>query len=334
VTPYWTPRQVIEEADKRGLRRALVLTALDLEMRAVLAHVETIATCIENDGTVFVCGVFSEVGQDWLVVTAETGAGTHDALGVTNKAYELFRPFDLQIFVGIGGSRKPDDAPLGSVVAASHVYMPYGAKEGEDGRSSRPREFVADPRLLGLAKKLRLEQQWPGRIKVPIDGPQPFSKDYPTAFPPIAHVAPMVSTEAVLANPQSDLAVLIARDFGDACIVEMEGFGAMHGAHRESTANIVIRGVSDMTEMKTPGDDKIRQPIAAAHAAGFAFELLAEYGLAFPRPRGGISATDAVGAETSRSFKSARFRVGTNSKFNRVHSKCRRRRKRHFEGAN
>lgn len=67
-----------------------------------------------------------------------------------------FEP-ELQIFVGIGGSRK-EDVPIGSVVAAEHVYMPYSGKYGETGFSARPREFAADPQLLEVARKVRRDK--------------------------------------------------------------------------------------------------------------------------------------------------------------------------------
>jgi nucleoside phosphorylase len=70
------------------------------------------------------------VGQDWLIVVAESGAGTHPAQNTVTNAHIDFEP-ELQIFVGIGGSRK-EDVPIGSVVAAEHVYMPYSGKYGGD----------------------------------------------------------------------------------------------------------------------------------------------------------------------------------------------------------
>lgn len=96
------------------------------------------------------------MGQDWLIVVAESGAGTHPAQNTVTNAHIDFEP-ELQIFVGIGGSRK-EDVPIGSVVAAEHVYMPYSGKYGETGFSARPREFAADPQLLEVARKVRRDK--------------------------------------------------------------------------------------------------------------------------------------------------------------------------------
>src|SRR3546814_1298785 len=54
----------------------------------------------------------------------------------------------------------------------------------------------------------------------------------------------------------------------------MEGWGVMNAAHYENAAAIVVRGVSDMCAGKDHAKDKLHQPIAAAHAAAFAFSIL------------------------------------------------------------
>ena len=273
--------EILAEARRRKLRLALFVTALDLELQAVLGHLVPMASVKGRDGTIYECGLFRDVGQEWLVVVAETGAGTHPAQSIVTNAHIHFTP-EIQIFVGMGGSRKPD-VPKGSVVAADHVYMPYGGKYDENGFSARPREFAADPHLLGVARKVRRDKIWIERIKDP-PGTKPLPlKSYPVAFPPLGHIAPAVSTEAVVANTENDLANLIATSYGDACIVEMEGYGAIYAASQERKPAIVIRGVSDMTEKKDPASDKVFQPIAASHAAAFAFELLAQWGHFYPQ---------------------------------------------------
>ena len=108
-------------------------------------------------------------------------------------------------------------------------------------------------------------------------------------LPAAGTVAPAVSTEAVSASKTSALEAHIAQHYGDANIVEMEGFGALFAADREGKPAIVIRGVSDMADKKDPATDKVRQPVAAAHAAAFAFELLSSWTLFDRPPHGHIS---------------------------------------------
>jgi hypothetical protein len=51
--------------------------------------------------------------------------------------------------------------------------------------------------------------------------------------------------EAVLAHTENDLANLIASNYGDAYVVEMEGYGAIYAASQEIKPAIVVRGVSE-----------------------------------------------------------------------------------------
>lgn len=117
-------KEVLEDARQRGMRRAFFVTALLLEMKAVRAHLTDIGSVLGRNGTIYECGAFSDRGQDWLVVVAETGAGTHGAHNIASDAHMIFGSFEVQILVGIGGSRKAD-APIGSVVASDKIYWPY-----------------------------------------------------------------------------------------------------------------------------------------------------------------------------------------------------------------
>jgi len=273
--------ELLAEAKSNGRRIALVLTALDLELQAVLAHLTEVVSVLGRNGTIYECGIFRDNGEEWLVVLVETGAGNHEAQNAVTNAHMVIEP-DLQIFVGVAGSRKKD-IPVGSVVAASLIYSPYGGKYDEEGFTARPREHHAHTRLLEAARKVRRDKKWIERIKELADRKLPLLADYPCDFPPIAEVAPAVSTEAVSASKTSDLELFIAKYYGDACIVEMEGYGSLFAAYREETPAIVIRGVSDMAEHKETEADKLLQPVAAAHAAAFAFELLAWWTELYPR---------------------------------------------------
>lgn len=107
---------------------------------------------------------------------------------------------------------------------------------------------------------------------------------YPVDYPPTGLVAPIASIEAVLDSPKSELEKLLAKGYSDTHIVEMEGYGAVYAASAEKTPSIVIRGVSDMRQKKSAGSDKILQPIAACHAAAFAFEMLSHFGQLYSAP--------------------------------------------------
>ncbi|WP_354081705.1 hypothetical protein [Constrictibacter sp. MBR-5] len=265
------------------MRRAFFVTALLLEMKAVRAHLADLGSVQGHHGTIYECGSFSDRGQEWLVVVAETGAGTHNAHSVVAEAHNLFDAFDVQILVGVGGSRKKD-APLGSVVASEKLYWPYGGKAGAGGFSHRPAAYPPDLRLVGIAKKIRREDDWLTRIRPPRGGTLPAFDAYPVGYPPLGLVAPIASIEAILDNPKSELEALLAHGYGDTHVVEMEGYGAVYAAFAERTPSIVIRGVSDMTQKKSARKDALLQPIAASHAAAFGFEMLSHWGQLEPAP--------------------------------------------------
>ena len=279
---YRSAEEILQEADASGMRRAFMATALLLEMEAVQGHLKPVGSVLGRDGAIYECGVFSDSGRDWLVVVAETGAGTHAAENAVTHANILFPGFEVQFFVGIGGSRK-SDVPLGSVVASDQVYMPYSAKFSDGVRRGRPRTLLVDGRLIEIAKKVRRDKIWPTRICDPNHGKLPAVDAYPTKFPPLGLVAPIASVEAVLDDPESELEALLADSFDDTCVVEMEGYGAVYAATRERIPSIVVRGVSDMTRDKSPENDAECQPVAACHAAGFAFEMLSHWGRLYPR---------------------------------------------------
>ena len=69
----------------------------------------------------------------------------------------------------------------------------------------------------------------------PLKGRLPGLDVYPVTYPPRAVIAAIVSVEAVSANPASLLETHIAENYGDACVVEMEGYGAIFAANQERT---------------------------------------------------------------------------------------------------
>src|SRR5688500_6089010 len=122
--PELGKEEIIKYAQDGGLRRGLLITALPLETRAVRAHLTHLSSVASRDGTIYECGQFIGRAGSWLVVVAESGAGTHPAHSVVTSAHIDFTDFfDVAIFIGIAGSRKPE-APIGSVVVSNKLYFP------------------------------------------------------------------------------------------------------------------------------------------------------------------------------------------------------------------
>jgi nucleoside phosphorylase len=275
---FHDPNEVLANAAAAGWRRVLIVTALPLEMVEVRRFTKHVASCQSRDGNVFELGHFSGTGSDWLVVVGESGAGNHQASQLVTHACSQFGPFELIALVGVAATRKSDDAPIGSVVAAEHVYWPYVGKYKDGELQGRPRDIPINRQLLGFVRKVARDGRWHERLTPPYGGISPDHNDYPQPFPPTARVAQIVSVESVSADIKSSLEAHITSDYQDATALEMEGYGAMFAALNEETPCVVIRGISDDRAGKDAALDKIHQPIAAAHGAAFAYELLDLWG--------------------------------------------------------
>lgn len=268
-----------------GLRRVLVITALPLELKAVVTHVQILGSCAARDGNIYEVGRFIGSSSEWLVIIGECGAGNLQSNSMVSTAANDFGEFDLIVFVGVAATRKKLDAPIGSVVVANHVYLAGVGKYDSGEFFPRSRDIPVDTRLQGLARKIARDEHWHERLKPPYGGIMPGHKHYPEPFPPGAIVAPIVSVEAVSADANSVLEKQITHSYQDATALEMEGYGAAFAAYQERTPLVVVRGISDAREGKEPGLDKIHQPIAAAHGAAFGFELIDLWGAVHPPTR-------------------------------------------------
>ena len=71
----------------------------------------------------------------------------------------------------------------------------------------------------------------------------------------------------------------------------------MNAARYENGSAIIVRGISDMCAGKDHTKDKLHQPIAAAHAAAFAFSILS-FRSKVPAPDGSLGEwrNEAAGA--------------------------------------
>ena len=122
-----TADDVFADADRRGLRRVLIVTAIALEMRSVRAHLTAAGDKTLRNHQIVELGIFSSNGEECLVVVAESRAGNLEAQASVIYPAQECGPFDMILFVGVAGSRK-EDIPIGSVVASSEVYYPYSGK--------------------------------------------------------------------------------------------------------------------------------------------------------------------------------------------------------------
>jgi nucleoside phosphorylase len=192
------------------------------------------------------------------------------------RAVSVFHP-EIVLFIGVAGGRK--DVGLGDVVIADEIYDYESGKDTADGFGPRIKTKAPAYRLVERAKSLARDNAWQHRIKpaAPENAPK-------------AIVKPIAAGSKVIADENADTAQYLARHCGDAAAVEMEGYGFLHGAYINTGIEaLVVRGISDLLSDKTEAADHHWQPVAAAHAAAFAFELVARHAT---KPHQHVTASD------------------------------------------
>lgn len=242
----------------------VILTAVGLECEAVREYLAPPWLKLEKERTLYDIGTFEGRHHKWKIAVGQTGRGNLNAALHLAQAVRVFTP-RIALFVGIAGGRM--NAKVGDVVIAEAIYDYESARETEDGDRTRIKTQLPSKRLVQHAERVARGRSWRQRIK------PASSQSSPNAF-----VRPIASGSKVVAYVQSPTAVLLARQCDDALAVEMEGYGFLQAAadHHHDIDALVIRGISDLLTGKNPDNDRQRQPVAANHAAAFAFELLYE----------------------------------------------------------
>lgn len=238
-------------------KTAVILTALDVETRAVLRQLGSFVD--ENvSGTAFFKGQF----EGWDVAVAEVGAGNARAAAIATRALEHFKP-QVALFVGVAGGVK--DVNIGDVVVATKVYGYESGKDVAGGFKARPDVLNSAHELEQRGRALRQRDDWKRRLD-----PELNHK------PANIFVAAIAAGERVVASKRAATAKLIKEHYSDALAVEMEGRGFLEGVHiNHGVQGCVVRGISDTLSGKANADQAGSQPRAADTASAVAFEILA-----------------------------------------------------------
>lgn len=265
---------------------AVVLTALPLECRAVLAHLADVEERVHRGGSRVQLGRLPDSG--WRVAVAEIGEGAERTAAFAAQLVAWLEPEDphVLLFVGVAGSLK-DDVRLGDVVVATKVYSIHGGKEARDGQHVRPEAwFPSHPLEQAARSALR------GRTRV--------------------HFKPVAVGDVVLADPHAPLAARLRQSFNDAVAIEMESSGLLHAAHLNGPLlSLVVRGISDQADTRKDAVDASgSQERAAAAAAEAAVAVLHTYEPAGARYRtpGATHSVAALSRDGSREGPFRRYR--------------------------
>lgn len=246
-------------------RRAVILTALQIERQAVIEHLREVTEEPPVRGSIYRRGIFDDRSDPWEIIVAEIGAGNPNAAAETIRILSHYSP-EVAVFVGVAGGIK--DLKKGDVVASSKVYG-YESGKDEESFKTRPSVHLSAYDLEQRARFEAGEKAWIERIKTPL----PRTGD----APPHAILGPIAAGEKVVASNRSHTFKQLRNLYGDAVAVEMEGHGFLLGVRmNQGTQGLVVRGISDLIEGKDEANDEAWQPIAARHAAAFAFQVLAK----------------------------------------------------------
>jgi nucleoside phosphorylase len=244
---------------------AVVVTALALESSAVIAHLENVREVRER-GTIYTVGDFHGRHVNWQVAVVIGDAGAVNAAAAAERALAKFSP-RLALFVGIAGGLEEQGMTWGKVVAATEVHNYEWGADYKEFRM-RPMGWRSSYSLRQQAQQVQSAGKWPERAKVPPLDDMTLS----------ATVEPIAAGDKLVRDKQSLTYQRVRSGLERAVAVEMEGHGFLAALEsNESVAGIVIRGISDLCFDKREAGEAGTQPVAAANAAAFAFELLAQY---------------------------------------------------------
>ena len=251
----------------------VILTALEVEHKAVEAHLEPfgqdlqLSEEIHSTGTIYTTGRFTTATCNWNIAIAQIDIGSNSAAIEATRAIEQFNPTVI-LSVGIAGGIK--DVEIGDVVAASVVYNYECGKVLRDRTLPLPRLGEADYDLKQRAQAEARKEDWRGRIRPGLTSADKIPK---------ASVEPIAAGGKVIRSRQSEVYKYLQEYYDDAIAVEMEGFGFLKATQQvKNVSAIVIRGISNLIGGNTNSlePETIRQERAAHHASAFAFEILAK----------------------------------------------------------
>lgn len=223
---------------KKSLPTVVILTAIQEEYNAVKKHLHNIKDADQNN-TAYEVGIFIFNGIEIAkVIIRECGARNTTAAQESERAIQYFRP-NCMFFVGIAGSRKPNDFAVGDVIFPEKIYSYEGGKSEEHTFKARPDTAGISYSLIELAKKERRKNDWKVLIK------NKWEKDVK------ANLGIIASGDQIIEHYNSSIGKILTDYFNDTSAVEMEGFGFANAAARQGqeTNNIlvgIVRGISDI----------------------------------------------------------------------------------------
>lgn len=242
----------------------LVLTALELERQAVLAHLENVQQELHPDTkTDYNVGYYNTPTGKVKVVVGKTDQTNTNAGIETERALTYFSPSHA-FFVGVAGGIK--DVKIGDVVIGKAVFGYERGKKAEEFLS-RPQFGLSSYDLERLAESYGNSEEWEEKsFKL---ANKQFSEKISVFSGTIA------AGEKVVTNVHSDEIQFLKKFVSNALAIEMEGLGFLEACRPFSNLkSLLLRGISDLLENKKESDGSGSQNYASQNVAGFLFGLI------------------------------------------------------------
>jgi nucleoside phosphorylase len=272
----------------------VVLTALDLEYRALQDHVGHTRP-VRGASAVWQVGALSAPG--WNIALVSGARGNTRASILVHEAVEIFKPKAV-MFVGVAGGLGRL-ATVADIVLSAKVYDSHGT---EASLPSGQTEWHPDAGLVEIAQQVGADESW-------LETRVPWA---PQLRPNIFY-APTVTSIAVVTNHDEKLWQALRRRYKDALAVDMEDAGFAAGASSAGEIDsLIVRCISDevVGSHKRHSDRHGWRQLAADLAAGFTFEVIDRY-------IGG--SLHGFGPAKQDSFDPA-FRIGPDEPVRKAHS--------------
>ncbi|WP_435153346.1 PIN domain-containing protein [Micromonospora aurantiaca (nom. illeg.)] len=269
ATRWTTTADVAELKEMEGSpqeRVAFVVTAVELEHTEVLNRLVNVERVRTSD----IWMVRGEVPGDhinWTIYLARAGMGNATSAALVGLAARDLHA-NLVAFVGTAAGLRPAEHSHLDVVVGSRIHNPYVGKQvpAESGSKllGRDNTYVVPAPLVALVNACIADSKWT---------PSARSQHY-NANQAHAYVAPIVSVEAVQADPDGPIMREIRSRFQDAAALDMESFGLAAGSDIHDLPVLAVRGLSDFVGDKAEAGNDDLQPQAAGNAASLLRDVL------------------------------------------------------------
>lgn len=247
------------------MNTVLVLTALELERQAVLAHLENVQQELHPEtGTDYNIGYYNSPTGKVKVVVGKTDQTNTNAGIETERALTHFLPSHA-FFVGVAGGLK--DVKVGDVVIGKAVFGYEKGKETDKGFLLRPQHGYSSYDLERTAERYGNSDEWKAKSRALVNS------EFPSSI--LVYSGTIAAGEKVMTDINSETLVFLRTNVSNALAIEMEGLGFLEACRPYTQIkSLLLRGISDLIKGKDGSDEKGSQPYASQNVSAFLFGLI------------------------------------------------------------